>query len=142
MYSRKQIHWMEYFTYVFLRIWCRNTICYIIHYHGWFPIAEKRSYRKQCLSFLDVLRNAYFFDHEIILSRGHSINSVNHCRRHLTSINSNHFGIQKVWKHTQLHHFITLSSPRNWKVSKWFGIISKTFGIIYNTFLCRTLMTK
>ena len=38
------------------------------------------------------------FDHEIILSRGHSINFVNHHRRHLTLFNSNHFGIQSFWK--------------------------------------------
>ena len=52
------------------------------------------------------------FDHEIILSRGHSINFVNHCRRHrrLTRFNSNHFGIQNIWNHAQLTHIHVITS--------------------------------
>ena len=78
------------------------------------------------------MKGAIFFDHEIILSRGHSIDSVNHHPTE-TFVNSKHFGTfksfqlfwnhilstlniilesKKIWKHTQLHHFITLSSPR------------------------------
>ena len=80
------------------------------------------------------------------MSRGHSINSVNHRRhRHLTLFNSNHFGIQKVWNHTQLHHFIILLCPKKlecfkiiWNQfrinSKKNGINTKTFGIIFKTF--------
>ena len=109
-------------------------------------------------------RKLYFFDHEIILSRGHSINSVNHHPTDLCEfqtfwniqiipiilesyiINSeHHFGIQKIWKHTQLHHFITLSSPRKLEsiqiirnqlevISNIFGIISKIFGFISKMF--------
>ena len=53
----------------------------------------------------------FFFDHEIILSRGHSINFVNH-RRHPTFFNSNHFGIQNIWNHAQFHHFKSLLCPK------------------------------
>ena len=49
------------------------------------------------------------FDHEIILSRGHSINSVNPKE---TISHSNHFGIQKIWNpiilesnHFESNHF-------------------------------------
>ena len=63
----------------------------------------RRSYewkRKQCWS---------IFDHEIILSRGHSINFVNH-RRNVTLLNSNHFGIHFIWNiaiHVHSCHFMS-----------------------------------
>ena len=47
-----------------------------------------------------------FFDHEIILSRGHSINFVN--LHHVTFSSSNHFGIQIIWNHSQTSQSISI----------------------------------
>ena len=81
------------------------------------------------------------FDHEIILSRGHSINFVNH-RRHPTFFNSNHFGIQNIWNHAHFHHFKSLFCPKKFGknhkrleiISKSFCIYSKSFCISFKSF--------
>ena len=49
----------------------------------------------------------FLFDHEIILSRGHSINFVNH-RRHLTIpiiLESNYFGIILIFNNFGIQSF-------------------------------------
>ena len=89
------------------------------------------------------------FDHEIILSRGHSINFVN-LHHNVTFGYSNHFGIQNIWNvaksyqnmsdhvkwwHIMVniiisYHFNVNHFQKNWKNSKTFVINSKRIWII------------
>ena len=61
----------------------------------------------------------FLFDHEIILSRGHSINFVNHHRRRLTIpiiLESNYFGIILISK-----HFGIILIPKHFEIQSFWN---------------------
>ena len=70
-----------------------------------------------------------FFDHEIILSRGHSINFVNHCRRHTFPIilESKYFGTFKFISNQFMIIHVTSCSFMSYNIIS-IHIISKKCG--------------